>query len=47
MQQTNVKGAWDKTQLNGESDPLGTMQETEIWTSCEMVYAQTRIPPRE
>ena len=31
MQQTSAKRVQDKTWLGGEGDPLGTVQETEMW----------------
>ena len=43
MQQTSTKRVPVKTQLSGEGDPLGIVQETEIWPKSLMVYAQTRI----
>ena len=36
-----------QTRLGGEHDPLKIVQESEIWTYYEMVYAQTRIPPKK
>ena len=33
--------------LDGEGDPLGIVQEIEIWPYYQMVRAQTRIYPRE
>ena len=43
MQQTCAKRVQDKTQLGEEVNPLGTVQETEIWPLYQMVYAQTII----
>ena len=46
MQQTSTERE-DWTRLGGKSDPLGIVQETEIWPCEQMVYAQPRICPRE
>ena len=32
-----------KSWLNGEDDPLGTVQEIEIWPYEQVVYAQPRM----
>ena len=32
--------------MGGKGDPLGIVQESEIWPYDQMVYAQTRICPR-
>ena len=36
-----------KTRLDGQGDPLGIVQEIEIWPYEQMVYAQPRICPGE
>ena len=33
--------------MGGQSDPLGDMQETEIWPYEQMVYTQSSIRPGE
>ena len=33
--------------MDGEGDPLGIMQEIEIWPNEQMVFAQPRICPGE
>ena len=33
--------------MNGHGDPLGIMQEIEVWPYAHMVYAQPKICPGE
>ena len=33
--------------MSGEGDPLGIVQEVELWLYERMVYVQTRICPRK
>ena len=47
MQQISTKRVYGKAWLGGESDPLGIVQEIEIWPYEQVVYASTRIRPRE
>ena len=47
MQQINAEGIWDKTRLGRQDDPLGDVQEIEIWQYEQMVYAQPRTCPRK
>ena len=44
---TRTKWVQDKALLDGKGDPLGIVQEIEIWPYYQMVYAQTRICSRE
>ena len=43
MQQISTKRVKDLTWLGGEGDPLGIVQETEIWSCEQVVYALPRI----
>ena len=36
----SAKKVWDYIRPVGEGDPLGIMQEVEIWRKEQMVYAQ-------
>ena len=47
MQPTSRKRVEDETWLGWEGDPLGIVQETEIWSYEQMVYVQSRISPGE
>ena len=47
MQQTDTKGEQDKTRLGGKGDPQKIVQEVEIWPYYPMIYARTRMRPRE
>ena len=47
MQQTRVNEVQDNTRLGGKVNLLGIMQEIEIWPYIKMVFAQTRIRPKE
>ena len=47
MQQTSTKGVNDQAWMGGKGDPLEIVQGTEIWSYYQMVYAQTRIRPRD
>ena len=47
MQQTSTKWLQNETWVGEESDPLGIVQEIEIWPYYQMVYAQTRNFPGE
>ena len=47
MQQTSIKGVQDLVWLVGNGDLQRIVQETEILTYDQMVYAQTRICPRK
>ena len=47
MQQTITKGVPDSAWLGGKGDPLGIVQDIKIWTYCQLVYALTRIGPKE
>ena len=40
---TCTKGVQDKAWLGGKGDPLGIVQEIEIWSYYQMLHAQTRI----
>ena len=41
------KGVWDEKLLGEEGDPLGVVQENEIWPYYQIVYEQARICLRE
>ena len=43
MQQIIAKRVQDNTRLGGEGNPLGILQEIEIWSNKQMVYVQSRI----
>ena len=45
MQQTSTEGIQEQAHLDGQSDPLGIVQATKIWSYRQMIYAQTRISP--
>ena len=47
MQQTSVKVVQNYAQLSGKGDPLGIVQEIEIFPYHQMLYAQLRIYSRE
>ena len=47
MQQISTERVEDETRLVGKSDPLGNVQEIEVWPCEQMVYAQTWICPGE
>ena len=47
MQQSSIKGVQDQPWLGGKSDPLGIVQEIEIWLYDQMVYAQATVSLRE
>ena len=40
---TSTKEVQDEVRLGGKGDPMGIVQETEIWSYYQMVYTQTRI----
>ena len=42
-----TKGMQAKIRLGRVGESLATVQEIEIWSYEQMVYAQTRIPPGE
>ena len=42
MQQSETKGIQEEAWLGGYSDPLGTVQDTEILPYGQMEYAQIR-----
>ena len=46
MMQTNRERVQDETWLGGKNDPMGIVEKKLIWP-YQMVYAQTRICPRE
>ena len=33
--------------IGGKDDPLGIVQELNVWVYYQMIYAQTRIHPRK
>ena len=41
------KTSKDSTRLGEEGDPLGIVQKIEIWPYNQILYAQSRIRPRE
>ena len=47
MQQITAKSVKELRQLGGEGDAQGIVQEIEIWTHQQVVYAQHRIHPGE
>ena len=47
MKPTSIKRVQDKVWLDGKDDSLGIVQKINIWPYYQMVYAQTRILPRE
>ena len=47
MQQAHLKVIKEHAWLGGEKDPLGIVQETEIWSHLQMVNAQSWICPSE
>ena len=47
MQQTCKEGVQGQAQLSGESDPLGIVQTSKIWSYWQMVLAQSRNCPRK
>ena len=47
MQPISTERVQDKTRLGGQGDPLGNVQEIEIWPYEQMVYAQPSARPRK
>ena len=45
MLQISTERVYDKARLGGQGDSLGIMQEIEVWTYEQMIYAQPRICP--
>ena len=43
MQQTSSGGFKEQIWLGGEADPLGIVQEIEIWPYFQKIYVKTRI----
>ena len=47
MQQISAEGILDLARLGGQDNALGDVQEIEIWTHQQMVYAQPSTCPRK
>ena len=47
MQPSSAEGVKDEAWLGGQNDPLGTVQEIEIWPDYQLLYTQTRIHSEE
>ena len=47
MQQIVTEGVQGLTWLDGQSDPLGNVQEILIWPCQQIVYAQPSTCPRK
>ena len=43
MLQTSTKGIQEYAWLGKKGDPLGTMQQTKVWTCWQMIYTNQNI----